>query len=470
MKKALEWAGEWRTEDPYVLTSAFWERFVKEHWERHPLVLRRPLDASLLSSGELFEAAVAICNAKRAGDRGVDLRLFMDSLLRLNEDGRLLPRQEDGDVEGYGARLARAAGEGGFGLLFNKFERSSFELWDRSRRFVHGLFSRVGFPAGRAEVLCFIGNYRATPFGLHKDSAYVFDFVVSGRKRMLVWPFEVFQEEADAILAAKGASSGDPRQLELNIGQVDYRRFLDSAIVLEGGPGDVFYWPAGYWHVAESDGGVTATVNIAITPAGSTGRVVDAAAKPWLSALPWSDGFGVGADAAGCSVDLPEPVRSALRSYQEFFGSASFERSVLVSWLGYRSRSAFRDTPPLLKVSDLVEADVVIGDSMFLILMAADPVDAEATIVASNGHVFQIPSHARILDLIKALNMGRPWRVGDLLDAFSGKSEGGRSVFVADRADVLSLLGSLLGCRAIARARGLSGPALSEARGTILRP
>jgi ribosomal protein L16 Arg81 hydroxylase len=57
-------------------------------------------------------------------------------------------------------------------------------------------------------------------------------FVIDGRKRILGWP--------DAYMRRQKA---DPTYT------LDYRRYRKDAIVLEGAPGDVLYFPSDYWHI-----------------------------------------------------------------------------------------------------------------------------------------------------------------------------------------------------------------------------
>lgn len=53
--------------------------------------------------------------------------------------------------------------------------------------FVSDLSSAVGFSAVKSEAVLFVGDYSATPFGVHKDSAAVLQFSIIGNKTMLFW-------------------------------------------------------------------------------------------------------------------------------------------------------------------------------------------------------------------------------------------------------------------------------------------
>src|SRR5207245_3009425 len=96
-----------------------------------------------------------------------------------------------------------------------------------------------------ADVELFVSNNRLTPFGIHRDPASNFTLVVQGRKRMRLWPEAFFTRRP-------------PMDAE------SYAAHLGQALTLEGEPGDLLYWPSSYWHVAESDGDLSVTMNICL--------------------------------------------------------------------------------------------------------------------------------------------------------------------------------------------------------------
>lgn len=108
-------------------------------------------------------------------------------------------------------------------------------------------------PVGGTSFDAFIGRYGRTAFGLHKDDQDVVTVVVEGRKRFHVWPFDAF--DAPPHLRLKNHRLGD----------ADLAPDAPAPIVLEGGPGDVLFWPAECWHVAVPvDGEPAVTVGIGL--------------------------------------------------------------------------------------------------------------------------------------------------------------------------------------------------------------
>jgi 50S ribosomal protein L16 3-hydroxylase len=85
----------------------------------------------------------------------------------------------------------------------------------------------------------FFGNYRATPFGIHRDPASVFSFVLQGRRTYCFWPMSHFASDDPDLYRT------DPEVLA---------RHLDHAERFEAGPGDLIYWPSNRWHVILADG------------------------------------------------------------------------------------------------------------------------------------------------------------------------------------------------------------------------
>ncbi|MEP5570012.1 MAG: cupin domain-containing protein [Halioglobus sp.] len=82
----------------------------------------------------------------------------------------------------------------------------------------------------------FIGNYKATPFGVHKDNLHNFMFMSLGRRIMHFWPDREGEKSADE----------------------------SRKVSFEVEPGDLLYWPPEYWHVGESTGETAVSMNIDI--------------------------------------------------------------------------------------------------------------------------------------------------------------------------------------------------------------
>lgn len=154
----------------------------------------------------------------------------------------------------YVRRLDEALGETGF--VVNDLQAAHPDAWRFCVNVAAGLQRAIGMTPGGMSVELFAGAYRSGFFGVHKDDQEVITFVIEGRKRFLLWPYEVLRGQP-------GVPEGSERKTALLDG-LDYGPLRDQAIVIEGGPGDVFYWPADHWHVAESDGGLCTSIGVGL--------------------------------------------------------------------------------------------------------------------------------------------------------------------------------------------------------------
>src|SRR5690606_17925463 len=225
---------------PLALPDAFWDQLARSHWERAPLVFRAPGGRALATLDEVFAGLVAAADRYRQLDGGVRLRLFLDGALAQHDIVSLLPAREDGSIAGYAARLDRALDGREYLLVINNLQRHLPGLHRRLCGFLAPLYRRVGMPAGLADADVFVGRYSRTPFGVHKDDASNFQFILEGDKTMRVWPDQAF---------------GDPAAMwedASHVRDAEYERARARGEVLRGRPGDVLYWPSSHWHVGES--------------------------------------------------------------------------------------------------------------------------------------------------------------------------------------------------------------------------
>jgi hypothetical protein len=222
---------------------AFWEVFATRHWNREPGHFPAFFSREAIQSTDVMSALV------RA--RAYETTALEPPLQRIYVDGKhdgdrlgLVPRRADRSPARYLSRIRKKVGSGRFGLIQNELQLFDFELWSKTRQMLVGLFARVGIPYGGANLACFFGDYPASPIGLHKDQFSVFTWVLEGRKRFLLWPYETLRH-----LAPPDASPHTTKGLP----HVSYRNHRSSARVIDAEPGDLVYWPPSYWHIAEGN-------------------------------------------------------------------------------------------------------------------------------------------------------------------------------------------------------------------------
>lgn len=222
----------------------------RDHWGRRPVVLGRAADV-LGGTQDILDGLVSL------GRRGQLPRLYADGKSVAPAAGDACSTA-DPSIEAYVERLARAHGANEITCIAKDLEISNERIWFPCARFLTALYAAVGFPAGNASLALFAGKYGRTPFGCHKDVDDVITYVIAGRKRFLVWPYEV--------VANHLRLPADVRHHSVTLEKFDYSVLRESAVVLEGEPGDLLYWPWDHWHVAESDGQLTASLSLGIEP------------------------------------------------------------------------------------------------------------------------------------------------------------------------------------------------------------
>ena len=407
-----------------TLPRSFWRNFAKEHFDRKPTVLVRPFTRGFPTTQEIFEA---LTNAGQQLLREQSYTLMRNMRFYLeHEDGpdgvayhsllfpltrQHVPLPEDGSAEAYLERLNRWLGGKRFGIVLNRAQSYHWRHWQQMRSFLEGMYAGLGVPLYGADPAIFFGNYRYTPFGIHKDDMHVFLFIVEGKKVISLWPFEELasREEMprnDPTLRERTAS------VHLH-GKADEDAMLARAMFLEGNPGDILCWPASYWHRAEPTPGLSIGVSlgIAFRPPDFTG----VGPQPvWpgrlrLNELPrdgrWS---------------LPASVRSELAKRGRGGLVEASQRELTAEWVRYLTGGAMSGPPPEETDTRLTSKDQVRGDGEHALV--AVPLPGGHLLVSGHGRSTSLrPSPAvrrRIEWLVSTLNSGKPQHVEALESAF----------------------------------------------------
>jgi len=243
------------SKDSFAPPAEFWPRFIERFWEREATTLLYPAEQPLMSDAEALAIYRGLGERFRAGG-DADIDLYVENGLLKSDVGRNLPAAGDRDIAGYQARVTEQLGGRRFSLVTNSVRKESREHFRRVKAFTRGLFELIGKDAGWLGADIFLSNTLKTAFGVHRDSASNFSYIVSGRKRMLVWPYEVFAGRRDQRCA------GPKRNVFID--DLNYDAYRSQATVLEGGAGEMLYWPASYWHVSESTGQPSLVFNVPI--------------------------------------------------------------------------------------------------------------------------------------------------------------------------------------------------------------
>ena len=196
-----------------------WDDFVDRFWDRAP-VHYQGAAVPAFEIDEVFRAAVLAC---RAGP-----------------DHTMPPGVRWGTRD----RQPWHAGDR-YSLVIHGMHGFDRRMWTRQRTFHAGLWDRVGLPSTGAITTLFHGTYESSPVGVHKDRFATFMYVLSGRKRMRLWPRRPWSHDATTV--------------------TDYREHLAESIVIDAAAGDLAYWPSSYYHVGENLGDEPATsINVGV--------------------------------------------------------------------------------------------------------------------------------------------------------------------------------------------------------------
>jgi 50S ribosomal protein L16 3-hydroxylase len=415
----------------FALGPDFWVQFGQRYWGRRPVVLRQALARPLLTADEAFEGLVSAADRYRARRRAAPINFCIEHAVIQADVGPHLPAASDGSLTLYAERVSRQIGGRRFGVVAEDIQRDDARLWLRLREFVRHLYPVTGWPGEKAKSSVFLGNYRTTPFGVHRDPSAVFTFILHGRKRLVAWAPAFFDGKADMT------------------NRLDYERYRREAVILEGEPGDIMYLPAGHWHTGEDAGGLAMTVTltlfmeprassalVALTQQLLNGRVAgvnDVVAKTLRPG-----------GRAPTRTGLARAARQAAHALRSACRDPELDRGLASYWLDYATAAGFIAVPDPSPPRPLPEGAVVRGDRDHPIMWLA--MGRDRVICSANGHAFVLPQRARLAGVLRRINSGAPCRVRDLI-ARHARAAGASRAVAARR--VRALLETLWSLRAI---------------------
>ena len=343
-----------------------------------------------------------------------------------------IPRAADLSAADYGERITRKLNGWRFGLVINQFQTLDEWLLRRARKFLHPLL--VELPNQRCfELVTFVGNYDKTPFGIHKDELSIFHFVVEGRKRFYFWPSDYFTGQDDPRLHS------------------DFETLRRDALVLEAEPGDLIFWPASFWHIGESVGGLTSTVSIGLAslhPAKDIWKLLltkmEEAVGPLLERNVFNGLPGETPESSRLIMKLSKLAADALRKTSR---DPQLAKSLRVLWLSQMTGAANGYQPPPLPWKDLPDDVLVMGqpENPIVWMPAAD----DDMVCSVNGHSFFIPADPNVVKMFEQLNDGKPRLVRDLIKEHAGKTKRGGVTFNSQPEGIRTVLSKLYSLRAI---------------------
>ncbi len=435
----------------FELPTAFWKSFAQENWDKQPRVFKQVFDGRLIApKEELFRLVTDATDryAQVAGDwmKRPPFRMALDRG-GLMVPLPYLPRREDGSFESWAQRMYREVPGRSFLFHMLSLQGESSLLFERYREFTGGLLEQIGLPPMRVDSDIFIGDYQQTPFGVHKDVSGNFACIIAGRKRMLLWPYET-------LLPYVGGSL-DPSGLDFALQVRGLEEIREPPIVLEGEPGDVFYWPGRFWHCAQGTGSLSITNNFAV----------------YLNSTPLFEGFPdfifeklqpvfeqnnpftpyAPARLQELAGAMPEAMHTAARRVKEELRElveGGLEREVELTWLRFVSGGGFTRVPAPDRGGVLDEAQAMkLAPRAGLVWRK---LSTGQLAFAANGHATCLPESRGLVEVLTRLSGGGAHRVGALLEEAVEERQGGTVVWSRER--MREVLTALVAKRALVRA------------------
>ena len=413
-------------EPSLALPRSFWKDFIKQHWDREPHLFRGLFQSHFPTTQEIYEAFVEAGERWFRGEYPPNriLRFFIEHLdgpdgipyyTMIYPTRKHLPLREDGTMHGYLERVDKWLGGKRFGLTLNRCHAHHWGHWQQMTSFLSGFYEALGVPLFGNDSTIFLGNYRYTPFGIHKDDLHIFNFIIEGKKTMSLWPFEQLAQREEV-------PKGDPDLIHKPAAvilrdQADEEKLLSQATLLHGEPGDMLYWPASYWHRAEpspSPFALTASLGVNFRPPEALGMRM-----PPL----WPGRVKNNELPGGRRWQVPASVRNVIKQQSQRKVVLAAERDLTAEWTRYLTGAALDGAPPEAKEAPLTPQEWI----------RTHPNRPLVSVPLSEGHLLVSgvgrsttlkPSPAvrrRIDRLVESLNSGKPQQVEALEQAFFSK-------------------------------------------------
>lgn len=399
-------------------------------WGGPPRLFKDALDSALFTPAEFIGALSTTAQAMAEGRK--------EPFGRANLAGRspaihellaFFPAPEVRSFEQYQAQVGRAFPDTEFSVILDKVDVALPSIRAKLTPILHGLFAEVGYPARGIHSCIYAGTYSSTPFGIHMDDCHVLMATGIGAKKMAFWPREYFEHRAQMVAPGSPAHAGEA-----------LAALLADATILEVGPRDLLYWPAGEWHVAVNDSGeFCASLSIGIYHRGDTAEILKKAVVLPSSPVANSDhkaldaldlnGLSV-ASSDGARATAPQRLHDLWQAMHAELGAAHAVETAFASHtLGIRTSAgfgpgpAFAGEPPadhdLVDGADRHGLDwTVIGDRL---------------LACAHGQVFVFDTRAQQASaLLTRVRQGEPVRVAEFAELVPAGAQPGLRAFLAE--------------------------------------
>jgi 50S ribosomal protein L16 3-hydroxylase len=363
---------------------------VDEYWGQQPVVFRTPFGSTTMLGG--VDDVIAALRVQR--DEGEPCVAYIDGRRTPHEE-RQWVTPEDVSLRSYTERVQKDYQAKVITLLGGNLQASSERIWFSCARFLSALYELIGLPMNPTQLFLIAGVYESTPFGIHKDTDYAVTCILEGRKRYLMWPYELGQKRLGL--------SEDTRFKNKLLPGTDYSSLRDEAIVFEAGPGDVVYWPWDYWHVVEPIGGYSASLSL--------GSVLFASPSEWVATVCEEASKVLDCDAFTPG-EQPGLGADRVQSVARTLADEAVRDVMREAWLNHRTRFGFtKPLPATASGRPFQPTDRLATPIPDLIAWLEH---SGRILLSANGHGVSLDVSPQLANILTAFNAGVPLRVADL--------------------------------------------------------
>lgn len=391
-----------------ILENFSWEIFFKDYWDKYPVLIKKPFAETIISKSDLlllFQLQTKkILSGKTAeltfyDKHRVSLSGTTASKRYLTGMEPYLPGSDWQDLDSYLKWLATHKRYEEFCIYVNS-PHTHQHIWEKMRAYFKVIFESTPMSPAGMNTDIFIGNYKKTNFGAHKDQLSNFMFMVFGCRRMLLWSDDVWKRQLKN-------PNDDKFVLQ------DYEIFRTESIEVNLEPGDLLYWPSEYWHVGENDGNLSGSINIDYVQP-SLAIDLDTVLQNAVSKIAKQESkkhrknhdldfyrFQPNADG---QMDIPNNLVTRYEFLVDNFDDNRIYRFFLESeWLRKLSAMGFNKALSIREPVELTSDTIIYSDSDFPILYK--PMD-EKVIISHSGALLLVNFHPMLFRLISKINTG----------------------------------------------------------------
>lgn len=214
---------------------------LRRQGERFPQIIGEVTNCRQILIG--IEEAVRAAAVHFGSNSPLALGMWRDGRAELYDYPKFLIDQQHNSLRCYIEDMCSKANFGEFCFSQFNLQRHSHKVyeWAILRLEELGVIDQLS-DVDEVDVDVFLGRYKTTPRGIHRDSADTYMHILTGRKRLFFWSPEQISDQ----LPFDG-----PTGQETLLGY-DLVSLQQSAVCIEAGPGDVIFWPAEYWHLCDN--------------------------------------------------------------------------------------------------------------------------------------------------------------------------------------------------------------------------